>query len=446
MQNAAPFTDDFTSTRFSHLRCWWAICGLVLFAATWRLWIPQSDFPQVPLFRWVALLPNALDWFCFGSLIIALMTAAMGLPRWTRTQIAWPMFSVAYIGSVMFDQHRLQPWAWLLLLMSLLFHGINARRTWQVRWFGTLSVGSLLRWLTISVYFWSAVSKFDRGFFDTHGPTLVDALLQLIGLGGIPGSVKWWLAVALPVGELLIAVGLSFPRFRHSAVWGAIGLHVALILALGPFGLGHRPGVLLWNVAFIGHNWLLFRRSTSTNPKRERGQTLEEAAINHEELKSTPCEAAPLAYVFRYFHISFVRPLLVIVAILWPMTESFGLCDHWLAWSVYSTRTERVSVMITEKGVRRLPEAAQRLVTAGELPLDRWSLETLNAPIYPQLRFQLGVVEWMRTQCGEENVLEAIVELPGSRLRGDVTTEFVPSDQIVQRLDRSWLNARPRID
>lgn len=446
MQNAAPSTDDFSSAMFYRLRCWWAICGLILFAATWRLWIPQTVFPQVPMFRWVALLPNAIDWFCFGSLIIALMTAAMGLPRWTRTQVAWPLFSVAYVGSLLFDQHRLQPWAWLLLLMSLLFQDINTRRTRQVRWFRTLSVGSLLRWLTISIYFWSAVSKFDRGFFSTHGPTLVDALLQLIGLGGLPSSVKWWLAVTLPVGELLIAVGLCCPRFRQCTVWGAIGLHVALILALGPFGLGHRPGVLLWNVAFIGHDWLLFRRNISTNPKRERGRSQEEAAIIHEELSSTSCEAAPLTDASSYFRISFARPFLVMVAIMWPITESFGLCDHWLAWSVYSTRTERVTVTLTAEGIKRLPEVAQRLVKNGELPLDRWSFDTLNVPIYPQLRFQLGIVKWLQHQCGEENVLEVIVMTPGSRLKGDATTEFVSGDQISRRLSRYWLNAHPKVE
>ena len=133
-------------------------------------------------------------------------------------------------------------------------------------------------------------------------------------------------------------------------------------------------------------------------------------------------------------------------AILWPIMESFGLCDHWLAWSVYSTRTERVSVTLSAEGIRRLPEAAQQLVKGGELPLDRWSLESLNVPIYPQLRFQLGIVEWLQQRCGEENVLEVTVVRPGSRLKGDVTTEFVPGDQISQRLDHFWINTRPKTE
>ena len=444
MLKAPVRTDDPTVPMLDRLRLWWAICGLVLFAATWRLWVPQSVFPQVPLFHWVTVLPNAFDGLCFGSLIVALIAAAIGLPRYARTQIAWPLFSVTCVGSVLFDQHRLQPWVWLLLLMSLLFQDDSSRRTLQVRWFETLSPETLLRWLTISVYFWSAVSKFDQGFFATHGPTLVEALLRLVGLGGLPGSVTWGLAIGLPFGELLIAVGLSCPRFRRYAVWGAIGLHFALILALGPLGLGHRSGVLLWNIAFIGHDWLLFRPSTSTDPRH--GRSLQETPMLNNELKSKSCKAPALADAASCLLRSYGRPGIVMAAVLWPITEPFGICDHWLAWSVYSTRTERVTVTLTTAGTRRLPEAAQRLVKGSELPLDRWSLESLNVPIYPQLRFQLGIVEWLQKRCGEENVLEVTVVLPGSRLKGDITTEFVPSDQISQRLEHFWINTRPKTE
>jgi hypothetical protein len=421
---------------YCQLRRWWAISGLVLLAATGRLWTPQAVFPQVPLFRWVLMLPNAVDWCCCGSLILALIVAATHRPdhqslmaneaasvpwsllRYSRSRLrllAWPLFSVACVGSVVIDQHRLQPWAWLLLLMSLMFQGDTSSGRWHVRWLGTLSVETLLRWLTISVYFWSAMSKIDHTFFVTHGPTMIDALFGSVGIVGLPGAVKWWLAITLPMGELLIAVGLGWPRSRHIALWGAITLHVALILALGPLGLGHRPGVLLWNAAFIGHDWLLFRRRETTDSE---GDLLT----------------------------SFARPGIVLFAMLWPITESIGLCDHWLAWSVYSTRTERVSIMLTDEGVRRLPEAAQRCVISGELPLDRWSIDSLDVPIYPQLRFQLGIVEWLRQRCSEENVLEVTIMHPGSRLQGSVATEFVAIVPITHQLEQYWMNGRPKIE
>jgi hypothetical protein len=138
------------------------------------------------------------------------------------------------------------------------------------------------------------------------------------------------------------------------------------------------------------------------------------------------------------------RAAVILFAALWPITESFGLCDHWLAWSVYSTRTERVSVMLSAEGIRRLPAPAQGLITGGELPLDRWSLASLQVPIYPQLRFQLGVVEWLRQRCGADNVVEVIVVVPGSRLTGDAATEFLPADQVPHRLLTFWVNGFPR--
>lgn len=57
------------------------------------------------------------------------------------------LFATALSVLILIDQHRLQPWAWQLLLMSCVFATRSANAT------------RLLMLLTISVYFWSAVSK-----------------------------------------------------------------------------------------------------------------------------------------------------------------------------------------------------------------------------------------------------------------------------------------------
>ena len=183
----------------------------------------------------------------------------------------------------------------------------------------------------------------------------------------------------------------------------ATALHVGLLLALGPLGLGHRPGVLLWNVAFIGHDWLLFGT-----------RALGAIALS-------------------------LRASLLILVCVWPMTERWGLCDRWLAWSVYAARSERVSVTLTDEGLRRLPESAQRCVTDGELPLDRWSLTALDVPIYPQLRFQFGVVEWLRQRCGEENLIEVNVQ------QGVSGIERLTVEQLGKRRRAFWVNSQPRL-
>ncbi|TXT28457.1 MAG: hypothetical protein FD138_2587 [Planctomycetota bacterium] len=93
---------------------------------------------------------------------------------------------------------------------------------------------------------------------------------------------------------------------------------------------------------------------------------------------------------------------------------------------------------LTDEGLRRLPESARRCVADGELPLDRWSLTALDVPIYPQLRFQFGVVEWLRQRCGEENLVELIVQKGGSGI------ERLTVEQLDERRREFWISTRPR--
>lgn len=394
MADVAPVAEE---ARANQLRRWWAAAGLVLFAATWKLWTPQEEFPQVPLLGWAGVLPPFVDRLAFGVLLGSLATTA-----WKpNSQRGWMAFAASLSLLLVLDQHRLQPWAWQLLLMAIWWSSASA---------GQLGLRPLVA-LTVSIYFWSAVSKLDFDFFSSHGQTLVEALFGSIHIDAATWSArsKWWLATTLPLGELLVALGLAWPRTRRAGLIAATGLHVGLLLALGPLGLGHRPGVLLWNVAFLGHNWLLFGRQS----KGSFG-----------DVKRSPSLALRVGVFW--------------LACLWPITERWGLCDRWLAWSVYVARSERVSVTLTEDAVRRLPESARRCVTDSELPLDRWSLSALDVPIYPQLRFQFGVVEWLRQRCGEENLVEVTVQ------HGVNGIERLTVEQLDERRREFWISSQPR--
>ena len=475
------------------LRRWWSVAGLALFGATWRLWTSQTEFPQVPLFGWAGSLPLFVDWLAFGVLLGSLAAAA-SKPDSRRS---WMAIAVSLGVLMVLDQHRLQPWAWQLLLMAI--------------WWSSANVGEVSNLpciaLTISIYFWSAISKLDADFAASHGQTLIEALFRTVGINAAnwPASAKSWLAFFLPVGELLVAIGLCWPRTRRLALIAATALHVGLILALGPLGLGHRSGVLLWNVAFIGHDWLLFGgrklwgsglgRSasegvdspTSTTPSQARfhvalsprrgnnmpaqGNALGqdspefiEALKGRNSTHEQGCFAlsglrdlfysltqgvalgwhiaAPLGRNHKHTTSKLtLRVSLLAFACVWPMTERWGLCDRWLAWSVYAARSERVSVTLTDEGLLRLPESARRCVTDGELPLDRWSLTALDVPISPQLRFQFGIVEWLRRRCGEENLVEVIVQR-SQGASGEV--ERLTAEQCNEHRRVFWINSQPR--
>lgn len=409
---------DITAPTRQRLSRWWAVAGLMLLASTWRLWIPQTEFPQVPVFRWSGTIPAWLEWSYLFLLVVALVRIALR----REDKVEWLVAAGSLFLLTLIDQHRLQPWAYQIWLMSFVFASPKAattddedegplRRLWL-----RLDSIALLKSLTISIYFWSAISKCDRAFVATHGQTLVQALGSAlrVEVADWPVAVRWWFAAAIPVAELLVALGLCWNRTQRPALLGAISLHGILLIALGPFGLNHSPGVLLWNLAFAGHDWLLF---------------------GHE--RSPLHVAQPECSFFKV-----VRGLIV-CACLWPLAEPFGGCDHWLAWSVYSTRTERVSVTLSEEGVKRLPPDVRRLVANGELPLDHWSLDVLGVPVYPQERFQLGLVEWLRLRCGDDNIVEATVIRPASRATGEVVAQRFSAEQLDERLDSFWLNARP---
>ncbi len=403
---------------------WWAVAGLSLFAATWKLWTPQTEFPQVPLFGWAGSLPRFVDWLAFGVLLVSLARVVWN----ADSRRGWLAFVIALSVLIILDQHRLQPWAWQLLLMAICWSSADVGQVFNLP--GRFKDGQFENLphvlLTLSIYFWSAMSKFDAGFYASHGQTLVEALFQSasINAAGWPASVKWWLAFSLPLGELLVAAGLCWPHTRRVALVAATALHVGLILALGPTGLGHRPGVLLWNVAFIGHDWLLFGARPSGASKITRSVS---AGVTSPTFVTS-------SLTLRVTFIGF--------ACVWPITARWGLCDHWLAWSVYSTRIERVSVTLTDEGVRRLPESARRLVVDSELWLDRWSLTALDVPVYPQLRFQLGVVEGLRQRCGADNVVE--VNVRHSFQDGGIF-ERLSVEQIDERRREFWINTQPRL-
>ncbi len=413
---------------------WWAVAGLMLFAATWKLWTPQTEFPQVPLFGWAGSLPLFVDWLAFGVLLGSLATVVWNVD----SRRSWLAFVASLGVLIILDQHRLQPWAWQLLLMAICWSSADVGQVFNLP--GRFQDGQVEnlphKLLTISIYFWSAMSKFDAGFYASHGQTLVEALFQSVSINaaGWPASVKWWLAFSLPLGELLVAIGLCWPRTRRAALIAATALHVGLILALGPTGLGHRPGVLLWNIAFIGHDWLLFGKQASETVTLTRRASEAERTTDidsrQNDLERSPSLARRVSVVC------------ILFACVWPIMERWGLCDHWLAWSVYSTRIERVGVTLTDEGVQRLPESARHLVTDGELWLDRWSLAALDVPVYPQMRFQFGVVEGLRRRCGTDNLVE--VNVQHSQRDGGVI-ERLTVEQFDERSRAFWINMRPRL-
>ncbi len=397
------------------LAAWTAISSLALMAATWRLWIPQAIYPQVPAFESLCTAPAWLDWLGLGGTLIGLIILALtGRRRAVQFGCASVLVSLLLLFSL--DQHRFQPWAYELWLFCVI-------------WLCCLDFDrlKLMRWLLISVYFYSACGKLDFEFLHTVGQQMLAVTLKTVGLDlqGLPPGFRLTLVATFPMFELATAFGLAWPRSRRLAGCLAMGLHLGLIVVLGPWGLNHRLGVLVWNAQVAMQVYWLFVSAQMQEP-----------------------EQSSAAWPRR------IATTLIGAAIVLPSTERIGLWDHWPSWALYSPHSSRVFVEVASPALDRLPEDLRKLVnhpsaTPDEIsiwlavPIDAWSLVTLDTPIYPQARFQLGVAEKIATDSNADvrvTVLGAASRFTGIR----PSIAYEGTLELTRASKRYWFNHRPR--
>jgi len=415
-----------TSRRAAWFRRLFALSTLALLAVTWRLWTPQTVYPQVPLFVWAGRLPPTLEWAAIATLTAMLGFVVLAPQRRLAWKLVLLLLVVPLGGLLLVDQHRLQPWAYEALIVAIVLSCASRQRAFVP-----------LRLLVISIYFYSAVSKLDATFAHTVGQQFLAALSGLFGVSirAWPSAVRVALALCFPLVELAVAVGLCVGPLRQWAVGLAVVMHATLIVILGPWGLNHHGGVLIWNGWFIAQALLLFAAPRPT--ARSALSTSDFAGNPLPPERRLPARVAWAT---------------VAMAVLLPLLEPLGWYDHCLAWGLYAPGNSRVAVLLDRAVVDRLPEGLKRHVTDPdrqglwvELKIDRWSLAALDAPIYPQARYQLGVAEAVGRRFALGDQIRAILYGPAARLSGRRRKDVLAGlGQIEAAANRFWLSAHPR--
>lgn len=397
---------------------------LIFLVATWKLWLPHGVFPRVPLLAWAP--PQFMDWLACGVMVLGSL-GLIAVPRqrrWAAVLIA-SGFGLAFLG----DQLRLQPWAWQLFLVSLL---------------GSLATPALYvmgwRGLVISIYVYSALSKCDAAFLSGSGWDMLEPLHAWLPFRAHQGS--FW-PLLMPLGELLVAIWLGIPRTRRWGRYASYGLHGGLLLLLGPLGLNHSRGVLLWNVFFLVQNrWLFATPVTAAAP-------------------ALPADSPQPRW----------RQLLawgvLVVASCWPAFYPWGWCDPWIGWAVYAPPFERVTVSVRVPSAAKLPpdwpdELRRPQTAAGTLDDDfltgsfgtvvdfnRWSLSTLGVPTYPGPRYRVALAMALSEKLDSHAVTVRFdrrfsrwqAKFPATPTRVSSTREDL------ERTSRQfWFNAQPVTD
>ncbi|MBX3422376.1 MAG: hypothetical protein KF752_12560 [Pirellulaceae bacterium] len=417
------------------------VSGLVLLAATFRLWVPgcQSSFPQVPLLGWAVSAGPIWDWVGLIVLVSCLLASAVfsdqlsiqsDTGHWSSRSIGAPvhrllLWAIVCSASllVVLNQHRLQAWFFQLLLFSFVFLLSDEKR--RLRW---------LQWLVVSLYAYSACGKLDYEFLHTTGQDFLRATVAPLGLDieDWPQSRRLAVTALAPLSELAMAAGLLWRPTRKFCGFLAVGCHLFMVWLLG-FQLHQSLGVCLWNLQFAAQSLALFalpsiagENSNSPKPSMHRpGIVLREYAIQ----------------------------TLLAASLVLPLSERLGWWDHWPSWALYSSHNSRLYIVVAPWAIDRLPRELQSLIqqhhptTVGgyTVPLAEWSVRTLGVPVYPQARFQLGVARALSDTVDAKFAISAQVCSAANRLNGQRDkTRWLLDDQLHAASRNFWLNSQPR--
>ena len=375
------------------------VAQVVLMVATWSLWFCETDYPQIALLTSAVNLPIWLDQVLSIALIAG--CAALVVVHFKSIAVSSKDDSSKFLKTassgccclilscsgalVVLDQHRLQPWHWLtmLLLAEYIFlNGNHFRKVAKV----TLA----------TIYIFAAASRFGPDVAAGMSGNVLKVVLQTLNLPEIrPTESKFFLlATIMNSIEFLIGFALLIQRTRRAAVIAAVLLHLTLVTCLSPWGLNHHAGVLVWNLFLMLAIPALFL---------SRDHQIATAA------NDTPKSAA------RSFQANqFVARLLMAIVVLIPASGLFGFADNWIAWQVYSPRPEVLKLSVDESQIQFLPASLQPFVQPPQplrsdcpIRLDRWSLHCKQVPIYPEDRFQIATAKQIVRQAQKQGASRA---------------------------------------
>lgn len=407
-----PTVADPDVDRARLLRTTLCAATLAMVALSWPLWIDLADFPAVPFVRWFPDYPRPWSW-----LGLAGIAAGLGLGMTRRLGRVGVGLAVAVLAwLILGDQLRFQPWIYQFLVTGSLLVALPPR-----------SALAFSRVWMASVYFHSGLSKIDASFARGMGPLFVRTLARVLGLDAHPGLVSLArleaTALVLPAAEIAVAILLLVPRTRRLGYVGAVLMHAALLLILGPWGLGHSAIVLVWNGALAVEEYLLFWPATDP-------------------------EAAPSRWTWRERLVGVPFASLLVL----PLGERAGLFDSWPSHALYADHCEGATIAVRGELPGDWPRDARiaaRPASPGWWTLNPtdWTRRVRGVPAYPQGRYANGLAEWLAgrtlaTPRGELLIEHRLRADPRAGIAGTRTARDLK--EVRDLGNRFWFNAHPR--
>jgi hypothetical protein len=370
-----------------------AVVGLAFLAGlllSRKLWLVNRSFPHAPVADWLPVLRPPFDLVLYG-LLIALLLAIVVLPR-----PRW--FIVAFVavaaGWMLWDQSRWQPWVYqyLFMLGALALYAWKPGRDVRAE---ELALNAC-RVIVAFTYLYSGLQKLNANFFADTSVWLLEPIVKR--LPESVGEVLMSARVVIPFVETTIGAALLINPVRTIGVALAIGMHLFILVCIGPRGHNWNTAVWPWNVAMIALVVLLFVKI----PRLEPGRLL---------------WGPPRAV--------FPKVVLLLFGVM-PLLSFLGWWDLYLSSALYSGNTPRATLEFGGEFYRSLPERVREVCYPWDPP-DRqgvalldWSMAELNVPPYPAERVFRRVGREVARRADTQADREVVLQIDGRPNRNRV--------------------------
>ncbi|MFK7806731.1 MAG: hypothetical protein AB8F74_02920, partial [Saprospiraceae bacterium] len=225
-------------------------CLLIQLFLTEQLWWSlDRSFPTVPVFSFLPTLNNF----------------------WWSELLPWG-FVIALLGAIVFVDKKVVIWSVVLLATALIVLDVNRLQIWIYQWLSMLLVVVLLenwkqrkivfQFMLIALYFWSGFNKLNFSYVTHSFPWLMEGFEITKVLAANP-----ILALATAALEIVIAIGFLFRKTHKLSLGLAVGMHLLILLILGPWGHNWNYPVWPWNAAMIALVYILFFNENFTGFK-----------------------------------------------------------------------------------------------------------------------------------------------------------------------------------
>ncbi len=346
-----------------------ALFWLIAKALSWKVWTKERLFPLAPIFDWLSW-PS---WFHFSLFILSIALLLLMLFKPLNKTILTCLFITELI-SCAGDQNRWQPWEYQYIFT--LFVCIVNQKDYQ-------KIITCIIIIMAGTYLYSGLGKLNEAYLVLAWDNLFFKYLfrvpeNLIRHEGFLHKLGYITAFI----EVALAAGILFPKTKKIAAIFLIGMHLIILLAIGPWGRNYNLIVWPWNILMAIFLYVIFMQKGITTV------SLKEIWPGWNKL----------------------------VLICWFVLPAFnyaGLWDNFLSSRLYSANLPLMALCIKDGAEKEklkpyFVKISQKAVCDGQafVDLQTWAIMEMHVPPYPEVRVYKKIeTEWRKNNNNSNTII-----------------------------------------